>query len=283
MKVFEKLNPKFGKAFHERISPALRKYSPESVEWVDKEEDADYILVHTVGGEEFVYMLSKPLNKIINFQHCFLTVKNIEIEDWESIWENTLINISFHDFNWYTDKKIRKCVTPLGADTSVFVNKKLTKKYDVFGTGHVAETELLDVVYKACKTTGKTFLHTGHNFKWEYPTYIYRDYMPITTLVDTLNQTRYISALRDVEGFELMGIEGALCGAVPIVPNLRTYYYYSGFGYFIDMRYDPYEQIVELLNSDYEELTDEQIDRIKEKFNWEKIVKNIFNKIQEYI
>lgn len=277
MKLFEIRDHKFGKAF-DRISKALIDNSPDGVEWVGDKNQADYTVIHTVGGEQLAQMREMDLSKVINIQHCVFTTWS-PIEEWEPIWEKALLNVSFHDLKSYTTKEINALRIPWGADVNLFTNQGLKKHIDVFATGHVADTECIDLVYRACKNKDKVLYHTGENFRYQAPNYKHLSYMDDTEFVKRLNSTKFTSCLRRVEGFELMGIEGALCGAVPIVPRLPTYDFYEGFGEFVDMDGDIVSQVENLLDGNYF-MTGEKIDYVRDKFSWQTICSSFYGALR---
>lgn len=275
VRLAEICNPKFGKAFT-RISNALRAHSLDFVEWV-KPENAQATIIHVVGGEEYEQALN--LKNAIVVQHC-VAMPGITIEGWVKLWKSSLLTISFHDLHSYSDDNFNSLHVPWGAEPSLFYREpNLQKDYQIFSTGHVAITENLDKIHKACQKTNSIFYHTGENFNWSPITYKYLKYMPDADLRRMLNRAKYVGCLREVEGFELMGIEGAFCGARPIIPNLPTYQWYKDFGCFIDMSRDVVEQLIALFNSPYQEFTDEERQKIVDKFSWKPITLDIFNAI----
>lgn len=276
IRIKEFLNKKYGIAFT-RISKALHQYSPPEFEWVDG--DYDISLIHVVGGEE-VEILENAKNPII-FQQCYETTdyKNIP---WDMYWENALLNIAFRDLTQVTAKKIRFFHTPLGADPDLFFYNGQSKPLKVFTTGHVANTEHIDTLADACLEAGVDMYHTGEDFKFNNPRYFFTKKLDDIKFANLLRRVQYVSCLRETEGFELAGVEGLFCGAVPIVPDLHTYQWYRGFARFVDFSRDIKEQLVEILKE--EPTVDlDLIDRAVQKFNWRKIITNIFTEIGKYI
>lgn len=273
IKLGEVLNPDFGFAF-KRISKAFHDYG--DVEWVSPEK-ADAVIIHVVGGGEYNQALE--LKNAVVIQHCVFTTQ-VTIPMWEKIWCNSLLNVSFHDLSSYSDKKFNSISTPWGAEPSIFHYIPYARDNTVFATGHVASTEHLDSIYRACGRTGKQMLHTGENFKWNTQYYKYLKYMSDSELCSLFNHTKYIGCLRDIEGFEMMGIEGAFCGATPIVPDLPTYRWYKDFGKFIDMKQDIVEQLVAIFDSPFQELTTEKRQEVTARFSWKNIIPKIIYSIK---
>lgn len=275
LKVREILNKDFGRAFT-RISEALHKYSPPFIEWVSSNEDLT--LVHVVGGGEVPILNS--LDNYIIFQHCYLTAFP-DLINWQDYWYKSALTVAFRDLREYATKEFNFCHSPWGADEDKFKFTNSLKDVDVFVTGHIASTEHIDTLYKACQNSGKLMYHTGQNFRWSRTNYNFVDYMSDAAFVTLLNRTKYVSCMRTVEGFEMAGVEGLFCGAVPIVPDLPTYSWYNGFGIYVDMLGDVETQLTNILKHKPEELISVDFNKAREVFNWKNIVPNIFSSLEK--
>ena len=89
-----------------------------------------------------------------------------------------------------------------------------------------------------------------------------------------------MAGLRLIEGFECHCIEGAMTGAVPIVPNIPTYDFYKDFGIFIDVKSDIKQQLIEVFNNkNYKSLDYDIISYVRDRFSYKKIVENIYKEV----
>ncbi len=250
----------------QRITEALKKYTP--IEWVDSGED--FTLVHVVGGEQYAQC---DTHSII-FQYCYLTAGEA---DWISKWQQAPLTISYYPLHTYADFNF--LYVPLGYDPEVF---KLTqtgaRNITAFATGHVASTEHLDVLFRAIQKVGGTMVHTGENFKYCPRYYKYREYMPISKLAQTLNFCKYTSCLREIEGFELLGVEGLACGARPIVLDLPCYDWYREFGYTV-RESNLIEDLINILSNTPPPVTAEELSVIAQRFSWPGICNTIYQRI----
>jgi hypothetical protein len=278
MKAYNYRDQRWGRAFN-RIEDALHKYS-YGVEWTDLEH-CDVAIVNVVGGGEASVIQNALDNhkKTVIFQHCYFTSM---YDNWLDYWKQANLTISFHDLQSYTPEKFNFYSTPLGADTEYFKNYNQERTVRAFTTGHVAETENIDKIYQACKESGHTLYHTGENFRYG-SNYRFLSYMSDLAFVNMLNSTSYIPCLREIEGFEMMGVEGLFCGARPIVPKLPTYRWYEGHAEFVDTQNNLVEQLVNIFNREPKPISKEEYYEIDRKFSWKNIVKNIFEKIDESI
>lgn len=278
MIIFEDLNPDFGEAF-KRFSKALRENSPQEVEWSNTHENADIILLHVVGGKEFQKLQSYPLDKVVIYQHCLYTT-SIPPKDWEPFWSECKGIVSWNDLYDVVPKKEKFLRLPLGADPKLFnVVPAYNKNIDIFTTGHVAETENIDVLYEACKDSGKVLHHTGHNFSYSPNWYKFHPFMNDQEFSSLLSKARFVAGLRNMEGFEMMCVEGAMTGAIPIVPSLPSYSFYKDFGILVDVEKGLKESLVSILSREYVPMTEEQIEHVRHEFSWENILSKFFKEI----
>jgi hypothetical protein len=275
MKILDHTDKDFGRAF-KRISHAFRTHFP-NVEWVTTNPDIE--IVQVVGKVEYDYLCSKDsLKNVVMHQQCLFTT-GISVEDWSKLWKECKLVISFHPIYTYTDEKINFLRTPLGAELDTFPISKVQRIYDVFTTGHVAEPECLDKVFDACITTNKKMFHTGENFKWNSNYYQFLEYMNDPWYVSILQKVKYVTGLRKQEGFEMACIEGAMTGAVPIVPDIQTYIDYRDFCIYISMSGDITKQLVNIFNSEYKPLSLEQINYVRDRFSWKRICGDIYKRL----
>jgi hypothetical protein len=94
-----------------------------------------------------------------------------------------------------------------------------------------------------------------------------------------LSMSKYANALREEEGFELMGIEGLLCGARPIYYDLPCYrHWFDGIGEFISP--DPVKtegDLVNLFSRPPREVTLKEKYEVINMFNWRRVCDNMWD------
>lgn len=123
--------------------------------------------------------------------------------------------------------------------------------------------------------------HTGENFKWGSP-YQFYPYMEESELVRKLNQVSFTTGLRREEGFEMLCVEGLMCGARAIVPDLPTYDLYEDHAEYIDMGGDIASQLYELFRKPTRPLHQPERDRVRDIFSWRTIIPSLFEQIREH-
>jgi glycosyltransferase involved in cell wall biosynthesis len=283
IRVWDFLHKNWGKVF-KKISDQLRKHAPANIEWVENREESDLQLIPVIGSGEFLE--AKKCSRPIIWQHCYYTA-NHEHVDYPSLWEKSPLVMSFHPLDTYTDKKFNFYRTPLGADPTIYKATGDDKSKLVFTTGHVAETECIDLLYEACKRINGCMFHTGENFQnkrgWLSKHYQWLKYMSEEELSNMLSQCKYVLAARLVEGFEVMGVEALLAGTRPIVPDLPTYDFYKGFAEFINPNLDITEQLAEILKKEPRPFSSDEFIEIHKKFDWANIAKGIYSEWSKLI
>lgn len=260
-----------------RISQAFQTHFP-NVEWVNL--NPDIRIIYVFGGGE-VEMLDRidDLSNVVIFQVNFNTI-NMPTTTYLPYWKRAKLVISFHPLDTYfPNEKFNFIRTALGAEPSLFPVSNVVRPHKVFTTGHVAETECIDLIYEACKRTGTRMLHTGHNFNWDTKHYWFLPYMEDGAFKNILSTSQYIAGLRLVEGFEMMCIEGAMTGAVPIIPDLPTYDFYRDFGTYINVDLNITQQLEEIFSMKYEPLSPVQVELVRDTFSWSYICKRLYDRI----
>ena len=247
-KFFQVTRPEWGFAFS-RIKKAIEQYAPSNIEWSKTKEEADVQIIHIVGTGEIPFIEEALDNrkKIILIQHVFFTGG---VCDWNKYWERSLLTLSFHNLiDYVPESKAHLLSLPWGCDPKEFNRLAVKKRNKIFTTGHIAETESIDLLYEACKNTNQLMYHTGTNFGWDTKFYKFLPFQKDHEFNLLLNSIQYVLAARKIEGFEMAAVEGLFCGCRPIVPNLPTYRWYKDHGIFIDMNKDIVKQLEIILNS----------------------------------
>jgi glycosyltransferase involved in cell wall biosynthesis len=278
IKIKEFRNPIWGKAFT-RISNAFHDYAPDWVQWVDNEDEADILLVHVIGTGE-VEWLKKPKPKII-VQHCYFTAGDVPYVEY---WKKALLTLSFHDLAKYVPDTFSFYAMPWGVDPDLFYRFNYgPRNFTAMVTGEVAETESLDKVHEAVEHLGLKMMHTGRDFGWSRRSYQNSPVGLTQKLIQYLNDAYYVPSLREIEGFELMALEGLMCGARPIVYDLDTYRWYKKYAIVIDPKKDVTAQLIEIFKEEPIPVSDEERKEIADIFSWGVLIPKFFDKVKELL
>lgn len=277
MKVFNFVQDFFGIGI-KKVAEKLEKYAPSWIQFTKNRKEADLVFIHSIGLCEFSSMI--PGQDYVVLQYCYKTAGGSK-EEWNEIWKNAVQVISYYDLKNEFLFPVNFTHVPLGADATEFFKifpEYRTKK--VFATGHIAETESLDVLWEACKLTDTTMYHTGENFGYK-TNYKFLPYLSLENLNILLNDVEYVSCLRKVEGFELLGIEGLFAGARPIVLDIESYNWYRNFGYTVREEH-LLEDLVKVLSQPARSVSDEELNFLYKKFSWEVICNKIYEDLKSF-
>jgi hypothetical protein len=274
MKVYaEKTRDFFGKAFT-RIADARKRYAPNNIELTNNLEEADLQIIDVIGkGEE---QLIKAPRYILNI-YCWYTSERYSKEFLEGA---ELVTSTYDIPSFDSTIKFKNfMMLPVGYDPKVFYQiPNLKKKYGIMTTGYVAGTEAIDCCFEACKRMGFDMVHVGGNFKWGTH-YINKENITDDEMRVLYNESRIVSALRFIEGFEVGGIEALACGVRPVVFNNPIYTtWYKNHAQYITECKDSNVLISEIMRVIYNPIPVDKSEQewVKKNFCWEKVMGNFW-------
>ena len=257
VKVWAEVCPLYGGAIH-RTLKRLMTFRPSYVDLVEDWMDAD-VIVESVIGSPYRKNLVHPneaqwSDEVITRMECFdgdlfyiAHCSVIDDEFFREAFDKSKMVFGFLDLADTVDSNYEYFRMPWGVDTPMFYDRKLdggdaySRPYLIYTWGCASnpESEGIQLIYNTIKKlngNGQQFkmLHSGVDYKFGEG----YEYVPPTTdlteVAVRLSQAKYANALREDEGFELMGLEGMLCGARPIYYDIECYHdWFDNFGLFI--------------------------------------------------
>ena len=123
-------------------------------------------------------------------------------------------------------------------------------------------------------------VHVGKRFA-EYPIIDFVENITDDELRTIYNQCQWFSVLRRADGFEMIGLEALLCGVRPIMFDTINYRrWYNNYAKFIPEKTvgDTVRDLIRVLAEEPQEVTDSEIEEIKERFNWKTIIEGFWNR-----
>lgn len=277
----------------ERVYNAFRQYSPDDIEFVYEPKQADMQIIHINGRIDRVTRQIESAQKvgrrIALIQYVLKSSKTPDPNDWLPLWKEADLVWSYYDLR-IPDEKFNFYHAPLGADRSTFRVSPFRdrdsqhKEFMIWTSSKHALSESVRECAFAVKKVRAKMLFIGHELRRGEDIVCRKD-LTDEQLADSYNQCTYVSGLRRTEGFELPVVEGALCGAIPIVfdrPEMR--FWFNDFAIFIPEG-DRESVITNLANifADVDpfmfQITNEHKQFIRSRFDWDHIIKNFWKGI----
>jgi hypothetical protein len=207
------------------------------------------------------------------FQLCYETAGETP-DYWEYVWDKAKLVVSYYDLPIPERLRYKFLRMPLGYDPKKFYqDPNVPKVYDAIVTGFVdgGTGEVLSDVWRA----GGHIAHVGENLRLGAG---YNHFVNISDkkLCELYQQSKYVVALRYVEGFELPVIEGYACGCRPIIFDLPCYTHWFGdFSHKIDPEGDIVSQLRDVKNS-----TESFADIGVSHYSWENVMRPFWRRIK---
>lgn len=275
-------NPKNSFAIS-RIIVNLEKYLPKDFTRVKSRDEADLVILHAYGRNDHVTKYSQALlkqgKKYAVIQYALKSTRNPDPKDWYQLWNSAKVVWSYYDLGSHIKNFYR---SPLAADPKTFFRQNLKKDYliGMLGNKNYYSVECFGEIYSVIKSLGKKAIHVGDMID-PNPNIIHLSNINDDELRFVYNGCQWFSALRRKEGFELVAVEAMLCGVRPIMFNMPDYkFWFKDLAKFISVNsYDEtIKNLIKVLNGNPKPLTNDEIEEVKKRFNWQKITKGFWDR-----
>ena len=232
-----------------------------------------------------------PLVPFLIFFHCFGEWSEESPAEYYDLFKNAMLVYSHLDLEsiYPTIPKEKFMRGPWGCQPDLWFSEEgsFNDKYEILCTGEIASTEGIRECVGACDMINKKVLHVGHNFNYRNKSYINVSNLQTHEMRKAYNSSKWVSALRRIEGFEKPAIEGLLCGARPICFDTPLYrYWYGDLARYIKegSENETGNDLLRVLQEEYSPVTTEEMQQAIKKFAWYYVSKNFWervNKIRE--
>lgn len=281
-----------------RVVKALEDYAPSFVDIVQRPQDADLEVIHVYGRYEAIKQRIKRLQKVgkpyAMIQYAIRSTMHPETSDWMELWNRSKIVWSYYNlpvlsaedgtyegFNFY--------YAPLGVDPSVFYRRETgsNSQYTIAACSKHALAEGARECAFATKRVNHKMFFLGHELR-RGEDIVCKQNISDDDLAHYYSECMFVSGLRRIEGFELPVIEGALCGARPIVfdqPHYREWF--RDFAIFIPET--DRDGVIDNLEKIFRQAIDGRINygvtageqkMIRERFDWGNIINGFYQRLQ---
>lgn len=264
----------------ERCVQALRN-APDYITVVDTPEEADIVVIQINGRLEHTKQAIQEYGKpYALFQHAWLSTMNPTAEEWQEVWDNSVITGSHYALP--TDKLVR---LPLGVGSEFSCNHLKRKQYLICTSGLSYLTESVRECIKAAEIVGGRVLHLGPDHAARGHKHV-KCVSGITDdgLAHLYNRCKFVSGLRRIEGFELPCAEGLVCGARPVMFDQP--HYKDWFGTWAEYipeepRPDVVASLVKLFSEPVRKVTDQERDDARRLFSWDEFSSSFYEHLRE--
>lgn len=230
---FDVHNPRLGQVMH-RITREYKRHAPTAhVEFVSTPNDADVVVSHIIGHPCVTRTVgyNKPFALM---QHCFVTASGSgkrqgAAADFEGLWHMALFTSSYLDLAAAGCPRALRL--PWGADPDVFRIPTPIPPRDILAFTHGysnADEPIEPMLLAATVDAGGRAAHLGGLCYTPEPRIDRYVDQQDSELAHLYARSKYVSALRYGEGFEVPGVEGLLCGARPVCFDLPVYRHWYG-------------------------------------------------------
>ena len=273
-----------------RVCDALMQYAPEGIQLVQSPWDADFEIIHAYGRhdaiERRIDLLRRKGKPYAMIQYAIRSTIRPNTFDWMNMWQRAKVVWSYYDLFRLCDEdntrgEFNFFYSPLGVDPEVFKETPRERRFIVGACAQHALAEGARECSFAAKRVQKPMFFLGHELR-RGPDVVCCQNIDDSEVANYWSQCRYVSGLRRIEGFEFPVLEGAMCGARPIVfdrPHYRKWF--DDFAVFIPEA--PRDQVIDALESVFRQeipqVSEDEKAMIRERFNWDRIIKSFWKEI----
>lgn len=295
LNVWMQVYPLYTKVIN-HIMLKLGEQKPSNINLVDDWIDADIIIENVVGtpdrknlchwreedwSEDIKMRAEIHEGPLVYVAHCSI----VDDDFFRMAFNKSKCVFGFLDFSKTVNADYNYIRMPWGVDPNTFMELPDIKErpFDIYtwGASIKPDEEGILSLYKAMKQVDGKMLHSGIDYGLEAPWYTFVP--PADTyagVAERLNRARFANALRREEGFELMGIQGALCGAKPLYFDLPCYrYWFDKFGIFVSQD-NAVEDLVKVFSEDVS-VPAEDKKYVIDNFSWDNVAKIFWGNILE--
>ena len=268
-----------------RVATALKQYAPADIECVPTMDEAEVVLIHTIGWEgDLAERLLAAKKRIAFFMYCLRTTQRPHAEDWYGIWSKAEVVASYYHLAAVSDLPVEKFLhTPLGVDTTIFYPRPDQKRDFLVGTsGFVDGMEIIGEWAWVVGSNGGRMFHLGPHLKLPNAAVKYRHGIPDDEVAEYWSQCRYVSGLRRTEGFELPAYEGLACGARPVMFAREDAEHWLGDSaeYIQEGSVDDVvAQLEALVQREYRPVTADEIAWVGREFSWQRMAERFWSAV----
>lgn len=283
-----------------RVAHLLQEFKPGWVQEVSRPEEADIQILHVIGNKAVSRWMRAPKFAVI--QYCvgplnprFVEFRGKDGYNWTDMWRDAELVWSYYDLRPFIPED-KLMYAPLGVPKYFAEHPddgRFPRNIDIFTSGYMSGpgAEAIEEVALAAKTLGKKVMHLGPTRPKGMridPGSLWHNCMDISDeqLSLVYKRSKWVSGLRQVEGFEYPVIEGLVSGARPIVfdrSDMREWY--SGHAVFIPVCHgqELVDVLINVLKTEPKPVSKEEQDEVLAKFNRGKLSREFWSRLRRKV
>lgn len=270
-----------------RVANALEKYAPDDVTIVDREDEADMLVLHVIGLEAVNYRRDK---QVAVMQYCTGTGDRTKenMAPWFPLWDRACLVWSYYDLREFIPTNFYHA--PLGIEPLFRQQaaEEVDRKYLVMTSGYVngMPQEAIEEPTLAAQRLGKQAVHLGKipvGLTQDLDMNLAHDITDVQ-LLDLYRKCEWVAGLRYVEGFELGVVEGLAQGARPVVfdrPDNRRWF--GPHAFYVPECTGP--ELTEMLTALFAQasapVSREERMAVLPQFSWKTLVTEFWHRVKE--
>jgi len=265
----------------------FKTYAPKEIDFVNDASKADYQILDITRLSDINYL---RCDNYVIFFHCFGEWSEENPSDYKELFSKAKLVYSHLDlapmFPYIDSSKFMR--GPWGCQPDIWFNiaNYPNEEFEILCTGEIAKTEGIEECIAATDFLNKKMMHVGNNMKYRNKSYNNKSRIEQQKLRELYNHSKWVSALRRIEGFEKPAIEGLLCGARPICFDTPLYrYWYGDLARYV-VESDPNtttKAIINVMSNEYSPITTKETKEAIRKFAWFYVAKNFWQRFREII
>ena len=276
-----------------RIGDALKKYKTDNIEIVNNELEADLVVLYAYGRHDTLLAHTDALKSTKRayalIQTSLRSTKYPSTIDWFELWKNAKVVWSTYDLFSLCDEdgtpypSNNIYYAPFGTDFTLNSENKQETDFVIAASSQGYLVESARECILASRNVGKKVFYLGKELNRGVDV-VCKTGIPDWELTNWYSRCDYVSGLRRTEGFEFPVLEGALCGARPILFDKPHYrYWFNPFGLFIPE--EPREQVIESLTKIFSapaapRVSETEKKLIKAVFDWKSLVGDFYKRCE---
>lgn len=256
------------------IAIGLCENRPAGVETVWKKEEADLIVEFSLGLPCLERIRRNAAGKPFAVYQICLETSGTPVPELQTFWSEAKAVVGYLDLGPLCPNFTR--LSP-GVDFDFFRPSSVIEwpSWDLCTHGYVSDgaSEPIIESHDAVRAMGGRAIHVGGKCYPNQDRVERCENVPRERMLEIFRKSRYVSALRWIEGFEMPGFEALACGTRPIAFDIPCYRYWFGE----HASYVPYRQegiveaIAKVLKENPKPVSAQERDELYERFSWPRV------------